>query len=163
MSNLGGGIQGVRRGTGFANSTFSADDAMKRKILRKVIKPNRVVVNNTTILSTAGPFRTALSQGDFLNRIGQKCGGCNQVNDVNSRILRPNLADGISNVNCNTMTCGVTPSQIPLYCGNNKYVSDSSLYTLFKNLSAINKNYNDSSFGGNSNNGSYTFLMRVRR
>jgi hypothetical protein len=88
MSNLGGGIHGVRRGIGFCNTTFGADDAMKRKILRKVLKPNKVVVNNTTIVSTAGPFRTALSQGDFLNRVGQSCGGCNQVNDVNSKILR---------------------------------------------------------------------------
>ena len=163
MSNLGGGIHGVRRGIGFCNTTFGADDAMKRKILRKVLKPNKVQVNGNQVISTAGPFRTAFSQGDFLNRVGQSCGGCNQVNDVNSKILRPKMIDSIRNGDCNTVTSGVTPKDIPLYYGNHKYVCDSSLYTRFKNLSSTNQNYNDSSFGGDNNNGSYTFLMRVRR
>ena len=163
MSNLGGGIQGVRPGVGFCNTTFGAEDAMKRKILRKVLKPNKVIVNGNQVVSTAGPFRTALSQGDFLNRVGQSCGGCNQVNDVNSKVLRPKMIDSISNNDCNTVTSGVTPKDIPLYYGNHKYVCDSSLYTRFKNLSSTNQNYNDSSFGGDSHNGSYTFLMRVRR
>jgi hypothetical protein len=162
MSSLGGGIQGSRPGIGFCNTTFGAEDAMKRKILRKVLKPNKLTVNGNKVVSTAGPFRTALSQGDFLSRVGQSCGGCNQVNDVNSKVLRQNMIDSISNNNCDTVTLGVTPKQIPLYYGNHKYVSDSSLYTKFKNLSATNQNYNDSSFGGDSHNGSYTFLMKVR-
>ena len=163
LTKLGGGVHGARHGIGFCNTTFGADDAMKRKILRKVLKPNKVKVNGNQVVSTAGPFRTAFSQGDFLNRVGQSCGGCNQVNDVNSRILRPKMIDSISNNDCNTVTLGVTPKQIPLYYGNHKYVSDSSLYTKFKNLSSTNQNYNDSSFGGDSHNGSYSFLMRVRR
>lgn len=163
LTKLGGGIHGSRPGIGFCNTTFGAEDAMKRKILRKVLKPNKVTVNNTQIVSTAGPFRTAFSQGDFLNRVGQTCGGSNQVNDVNSKVLRPHMADGITSKDCNTVTNGVTPKDIPLYYGNNKYVSDSSLYTRFKNLSATNQNYNDLSFGGDANNGSYEFLMRVRR
>ena len=163
LTKLGGGLHGSRHGVGFCNTTFGAEDAMKRKILRKVLKPNKVKVNGTQIVSTAGPFRTALSQGDFLNRIGQTCGGCNQVNDVNSRVLRPNMIDSVRNDSCNIVTSGVTPKDIPLYYGNNKYVCDSSLYTRFKNLNATNQNYNDLSFGGNNHNGSYSFLMKVRR
>ena len=163
LTKLGGGIHGVRPGAGFCNTSFGAEDAMKRKILRKVLKPNKVQVNGVQVVSTAGPFRTAFSQGDFLNRVGQSCGGCNQVNDVNSKILRPKMIDSISNNDCNTVTSGVTPKDIPLYYGNHKYVCDSSLYTRFKNLNSTNDTYNDSSFGGDAHNGSYTFLMRVRR
>jgi hypothetical protein len=109
----------------------------------------------------AGPFKASLSQSDPLNRLYQSCGGCNQVHDVNIRI-RLNQ-DGISDSYCDTVTNGFTPRQIPLETGNNKYVHDSSLFTKFKNLSSLNRNYNDISFGGNANNGSYSFLMKVRR
>ena len=44
---------------------------------------------------------------------------------------------------------------------NKEPVKDSSDFTKFKKLEAKNKTYNDSSFGG-SNNGSFTFLNRVR-
>ena len=57
----------------------------------------------------------------------------------------------------------MTPLQLPLESGNSKYVHDSSLFTRFKTLSSINQNFDDTSFGGNKNNGAYSALMRVRR
>jgi hypothetical protein len=146
---------------GFGSTMVGGDVALRRKILRKAFKSNKITVGNTTIKSMAGPFRASLSQGDPLNRLYQSCGGCNQVHDVNIRI-RLNQ-DGISDSYCDTVTNGFTPRQIPLETGNNKYVHDSSLFTKFKNLSSLNRNYNDISFGGNANNGSYSFLMKVRR
>jgi phosphoribosylformylglycinamidine (FGAM) synthase-like amidotransferase family enzyme len=98
--------------------------------------------------------------GDPLGRINQKCGGCNQVNDVNSRLKLKQ--DGVSNESCNLITNGYTPLQIPLSSGNFRYVSDNSLFTRFKGLSSINQNYNDISNGGNNSNGSFEALMRVR-
>lgn len=163
-SILGGGIQGSRPGAGFANTSFSAEDAMKRKILRKSFRSNKVKLSgNTEIRSTAGPFRTAFNQGDVLDRKYQQCGGSNQVNDVNSRVLRLTMGGCVSNKDCGTTTMGVTPREVPLYCGNQKYVSDSSLFTKFKGLASTNQNYNDLSFGGDQSNGSYSSLMRVRR
>lgn len=162
-SILGGGIPGGRHGAGFANTTFCAEDAMKRKILRKAFKTNNIKLNNTTIHSLAGPFRTAFSQGDVLARSYQTCGGPNQVSGVNSMKLRPKMGGCVSRKDCGTVTMGVTPSQVPLYCGNQKYVSDSSLFTKFKGLSMINKNYNDRSFGGDDSHGSASFLLSVRR
>jgi hypothetical protein len=168
VSSLGGGIPGARHGIGFTNTTFGADVSMQRKILRKAFKSNTVkYVDNSGAVqilgrSMSGPFRTAFNQGDVLTRKAQSCGGCNQVNDVNSGKLRPKMADGVSKKDCGTVTCGVTPSQVPLGSGNRNYVSDSSLYTKYRQLSAVNRNYNDSSFGGDANNGSYTFLRRVR-
>ena len=44
---------------------------------------------------------------------------------------------------------------------NNKTVSDSSDFIRYKKLGVKLRTYNDKSFGG-SNNGSYTFIKRVR-
>jgi hypothetical protein len=162
-SVLGGGIPGGRRGAGFANSTFCSEDAMKRKILRKAFKSSKVNLNGTMIPSLAGPFRTAFNQGDVLARNYQTCGGPNQVNDVTSLKLRPKMGGCVSRKDCGTVTKGVTPLEVPLYSGNQKYVSDSSLFTKFKGLAMINKNYNDKSFGGDESHGSYSFLRGVRR
>jgi len=146
---------------GFGSTMVGSDVALRRKILRKAFKSNKITVGDTTIRSMAGPFRASLSQGDPLNRLYQSCGGCNQVHDVNISI-RLNQ-DGISNNSCDIVTNGFTPKQIPLETGNNKYVHDSSLFTKFKNLSSLNRNYNDISFVGNAHNGAYSFLMKVRR
>jgi hypothetical protein len=47
--------------------------------------------------------------------------------------------------------------------GNQHYVYDSSVYTTYKRRLYKNKNYNDSSFVGNDNNGSYTKIMAIHR
>ena len=146
---------------GFGSTMVGSDVALRRKILRKAFKSNKINVNGGTIKSMAGPFRASLSQGDPLNRLYQSCGGCNQVHDVNIRI-RLNQ-DGINDSYCDVATNGYTPKQIPLESGNNKYVHDSSLFTKFKNLSSLNQNYKDISFGGNNSNGAFSALMRVRR
>jgi len=103
------------------------------------------------VRSFAGPFRASMNQGDFLNRVGQSCGGSSQSN-----------SDGMSNKNCGSVKEGISTSEVPLYYGNRVYVSDSSLYTRFKNLDITLKTYNDLSFGGDSSNGSYSFLRKVR-
>jgi hypothetical protein len=162
-SVLGGGLPGGRHGAGFANSSFSSEDAMKRKILRKAFKSNKVKVQDGTIRSLAGPFRSAFSQGDVLSRDYQSCGGPNQVNDVNSSKLRLRMGGSVSRKDCQTLTKGVTPSEVPLYCGNQKYVSDSSLFTKFKGLMMVQKNYNDKSFGGDDSHGSASVLLNIRR
>ena len=148
---------------GYQNTMVGGDVSLKRKILRKAFAPSNKTIGSTIYKSTSGPFRTAFSLGDILSRKNQSCGGCNQVNDVNSRILRPKMGGGVRNDSCNLETNGVTPLQIPLYSGNSKFVADSSLYTRFKDLNSINKNYNDNSFGGDKSNGSYTFIMKARR
>jgi hypothetical protein len=162
-SILGGGVPGGRPGAGFANSSFCSEDAMKRKILRKAFKTNNVSLPNQKIRSMAGPFRTAFNQGDVLARTSQSCGGPNQVTSVNSAKLRLKMGGCVSNKDCGTVTAGVTPKDVPLFCGNQKFVSDSSLFTKFKGLSTINQNYNDKSFGGDDSNGSASFLLKVRR
>jgi hypothetical protein len=146
----------------FGSSDNSSGVALKRRILRKAFNSNRVFVNGAVVAKSAmGSFRAAEHIGDPLGRLYQSCGGCNQVNDVNSRaILRE---DSVSNAYCNVETKGYTPLQIPLHNGNVRYVRDNSLFIRFKGLAAINKNYNDTTNGGDQSNGSYVALMRVRR
>jgi hypothetical protein len=153
---------GNRPLVGFGSTQVGGEIALKRKILRRTFRPDTKLVNGVKVKSSAGPFRTSMNLGDFLSRQYQSCGGCNQVNDVNSRILRSKMGGTVSNGSCNVTTNGITPQQIPLKGGNTKYVSDSSLYTQFKSLESINRNRNDTSFGGNKSNGSYTFLNAVR-
>ena len=148
---------------GYQNTMVGGEVALKRKILRKSFRPNTVSVNGQTVHSTIGPFRSSINLGDFLSRKYQNCGGCNQVNDVNSRIIRSKMGGGIKNDSCSIVTSGVTPLQIPLGTGNSKFVSDSSLFTRFKSLESINRNYNDTTFGGDNSNASYPFLMAARR
>ncbi len=170
-STLGGGMPGGSK-VGFSNTQKDAESALKRKILRKALFKNSKVSYSDgsgkhtvgTGRSLTGPFRASFNQGDVLNRKYQSCGGCNQLNGTNSSILnlRPKTGDGVQSNSCEVATLGVTPRQVPLYSGNSKYVSDSSLFTKFKQLESINSNYNDKSFGGNDHNGSYSFLRNLR-
>ncbi len=166
MSNKVVGAQGFRA-KGLANTTFSAENALKRKILRKAFSSVNVTKPDGTVMgrSIAGPFRTAFHQGDVLNRRYQSCGGANQVNDVTSGIMRLSMGGCVGNQNCGTATLvgsgSVTPREVPLYSGNNRYVSDGSLFTRFKGLASIHRNYNDSSFGGDASSGSQSALRRV--
>jgi len=146
----------------FGSTDNTSDVALKRKILKRAFSSNNVYYNGQIVAkSQVGPFRASQRVGDPLGRLYQSCGGCNQVNDVNSRIKLKQ--DGVSNASCDIVTNGYTPLQIPLETGNSKYVYDNSLFTRFKGLSSINQNYKDISNGGNKSNGAYVALMRVRR
>lgn len=160
VSTLGGGVPGSFK-VGFGNTSVGSDIALKRKVLRKAFKTNKISKANN-IAASCGPFRMANNLGDPLSRQNLSCGGCNQVNDVNSNVLNSKLADGVSNKDCGVTVHGVTPLDVPLQSGNSKFVSDSSLYTKFKHLEAINLTYNDKDPGGDQHNASYSFLNNLR-
>ena len=160
VSKLGGGVPGGRK-VGYSNTMTGADVALKRKVLRKAFKTN-TVKQASNMRAVCGPFRAANNMGDVLGRKNMSCGGCNQVNDTNSNVLNMRKADSVSNSSCNTLVFGVTPSQVPLASGNGKYVANSSDFTRFKHLSAMNLNYNDKSFGGDESNASYSALNNLR-
>jgi hypothetical protein len=61
----------------------------------------------------------------------------------------------------NIKSGGVRNDGGALFTGNPKFVYDGSDYTRYKKIKAVNKTYNDSSFGG-ANNGAYVALNRVR-
>ena len=111
-------------------------------------------VKNLTVAAT--PFRAVNNAGDFLNRQYYTSGGSSQINS-----LRGGLTGW------KTMAGAVQPdpdgSGVPSSTCNVKYVYDSSDYTRFRKLQASNRNYNDSSFGGNLNSGSQSAFRAIRR
>lgn len=159
VSSLGGGKPGQFE-SGYGNTLVGGEVALNRKKLRKAFKGNHVAKAN--VKASCGPFRHAFNLGDPLSRRNMSCGGPNQVNDTNSSILTSNMADSVSSKDCGNVTHGVTPIEVKLKSGNLKFVSDSSLFTEFKHLEAINLNYNDKSGGGDQHNGSYSFLNSLR-
>jgi hypothetical protein len=54
-------------------------------------------------------------------------------------------------------------TSIPAAACNVKYVYDSSDYTTYLKQKAINKNYNDLSYGGNDSSGSQSAYRAARR
>ena len=159
VSRLGGGKPGQFE-SGYGNTLVGGEVALNRRKLRKAFKSNNVKEAN--VKASCGPFRSAYNLGDPLSRKYMSCGGPNQVNDTNSRVLNHKMADSVSSKDCGNVTHNVTPSEVNLKSGNIKYVSDSSLFTQFKHLEAINLNYNDESGGGDQHNGSYSFLNSLR-
>lgn len=159
-SKLGGGTPGKFE-VAMGNTLKGGEVALDRHKLRKAFKTNKIVKAGN-ISSRCGPFRSAGHLGDPLTRKYARCGGCNQVNDVNSRILKHTMADSVSNEDCNMMVRNVTPLEVSLESGNGKFVSDSSSYVNFKHLESINLTYNDKTGGGDEHNGSYSFLNNLR-
>ena len=143
MSSLGGGLQGISvKQT--ANSVRNSDHVMARRILRSSW-------NNSNVTSDRkiGAFRAVNNLGDVLNRQNYSCGGPNQVNS------RPGIHGGIPQQCDGT---GVAAASC-----NPKFVPDSSDYIKFKKQRALSQNYNDSKFGGDESNASYSSMMSVRR
>lgn len=101
-----------------------------------------------------GPFRTAINGGDVVTRnistTNKKYGReSNQVNGNN-----------VSRINANYG--GIDRSGEAMYAGNPKYIYDGSDYTRFRKLQAINRTFNDKSYGGAENNQTQSILRHVR-
>jgi len=111
-------------------------------------------VKNLTVAAT--PFRAVNNAGDLLNRQYYTSGGPSQISS-----LRGGLTGW------KTMAGAVQPhpdkTGIPSSTCNVKYVYDSSDYITFKKLQAVNRNYNNSSFGGNLNSGSQSAFRASKR
>ena len=159
-SKLGGGVPGKFE-VAYGNTMKGGEIALNRRKLRKAFKTNKVAKAGN-ISSLCGPFRSAYQLGDPLGRRNKSCGGCNQVNDVNSNVLSSSRADSVSNADCDVVVYGATTSDVPISSGNGRHVSDSSMFVQFKHLSAMNLTYNDETGGGDNHNGSYSFINNLR-
>ena len=138
MSSLGGNLQGISvKQT--ANSVRNSDQVMARRILRSSW-------NNSNVTSgrKIGAFRAVNNLGDVLNRQNYSCGGPNQVNS------RPGIHGNGGRTGVVAASC------------NPKFVPDSSDYIKFKKQRALSQNYNDSKFGGDQSNASYSAMMRIQ-
>lgn len=142
-------IYNMRTNGHVLNMFFSTSD---RKQVVKSFNSKDLKNNNDTKIALT-PFRVANNAGDLLMRQNYSCGGSNQLS--NSRRRQSNgMFRGGRNDQCDT-------SNVEAASCNPKYVYDSSDYSRFKKLSATQKSFSDTSFGG-SNRGSQSAMRRVR-
>ncbi len=160
-SSLGGGMPGIANkligggansnsGTGMVGGSARSRE---RFTLRNGWNGSAATgrVNNRKVVTS--PFRAVNNAGDLLCREYYCSGGSNQVTTVKNQFGWEILAGSVRHQNDGT--------GIPSASCNTKFVYDGSNYTTFKKMQAINRNYNDKSFGG-SNNASQVSLAFVR-
>jgi hypothetical protein len=118
---------------------------------------------NTNYLAAAAtktfpctPFRAINNSGDLLSRQQYSCGGsCQTPQSVPNVYGLKNHSGHIRN------SCDATGIQ-PSSC-NVKYVTDFSEYVRFQKLRAVNKNYNDFTYGGDIGWTNQSAIRAIRR
>jgi hypothetical protein len=150
--NLGNSIKGISPKQTITNYKGS-DQVMSRKLVVKSWNTAYAtgIVNGKSRIIT--PFRAVNNSGDFLGRVHYNCGGPNPTNAD-----KPGWKSRIRNMFNNCDNTGVPASST-----NVKFVADSSEYSKYKKLRAINANYNDSSFGGDQSHASFVSRMAIHR
>jgi len=127
--------------------------------------PSQLKRNNLKQTITT-PFRAVNNAGDILSRENYSCGGSCQ-----SFQSRPGLSGlkqrfGSVSDSCTPSTAYNTLQlikNIPAAACNVKYVYDSSDYITYLKQRAVNKNYNDYTFGGDQSNASQSAKRAIRR
>ena len=161
-SGLLGGGANSNGGSGMIGSGVRSSD---RNVLRKAFGNNQLSATFgiqsplyyvSTHQTKITPFRAVMAAGDPNGSINKS--PSTLLHSAN-QVQAPRV-QGTQN-NPGGVKYG-SQSEGAFYTGNPKFVYDGSDYTRYKHLKAVNKTYDDSSFGG-SNNGSYVFLTRVRR
>ena len=104
------------------------------------------------------PFRAVNNAGDLLNRVAYTSGGSNQVNTGRIKLS----ANGSARVLGGNIFARPDGSGVPSANTNVKFVYDGSDYTKFKKQQAVNRNYNDYSFGGDIKSNTLIALGKVR-
>ena len=112
------------------------------------------------------PFRAVNNAGDLLSRENYSCGGSCQTFQS-----RPGLKGLRQRFGAIQDTCVPSAAynslqlinNIPAAACNVKYVYDSSDYTTYLKQRAVNKNYNDLTYGGNDSNASQSAIRAIRR
>jgi hypothetical protein len=106
--------------------------------------------------SICTPFRAVNNAGDLLSRQYYSCGGpCQTFQSRPGLFGLKNSFGHIQNL-CDG-------SNVPPASCNIKYVYDSSDYSTYLKQKALNKNYNDSSYGGNRSSTSQSYIRAIRR
>jgi hypothetical protein len=120
--------------------------------------------NLKTTITT--PFRAVNNAGDILSRLNYSCGGSCQ--SFQSRPGMNGLKMRFGSVQSSCIPSAYysdiqLDSRIPAAACNVRYVYDSSDYTTYLKQKAVNKNYNDLSYGGDDSNASQSAVRASRR
>lgn len=116
--------------------------------------------------SITTPFRAVNNAGDLLSRDNYSCGGTCQT--PQSRPGLHGLRTHFGSVQSSCIPSATYSSlqllnNVPAAACNVKYVYDSSDYTTYLKQRAVNKNYNDYSYGGDDSNSSQSAQRAIRR
>ena len=140
----------------FARTRFTLRDAWNTTSYSGSSNPKRIIT----------PFRAVNNAGDLLSRENYSCGGSCQTFQSRPGLNGLRQRFGATSVSCQPSVLWsalqVDP-KIPSSTCNVKYVYDGSDYTKFRRNQAINRNYNDRSFGGNEYNGAQSAIRHIRR
>ena len=153
---LGGGIRGLAP-MPIVVENNSSDFEMTRVTLREVWNNTPLLLSLTkdTGSYACTPFRKKMNAGDILSRVNYSCGGSCQTPQSIPGIYSLRSRIGAIQDKCDR---SLNP---PSAC-NVKYVYDSSDYTTFLKNQAVNRNYNDLSYGGDQSNASFTTIQKMR-
>jgi hypothetical protein len=116
--------------------------------------------------SITTPFRAVNNAGDLLSRENFSCGGSCQT--PQSRPGLHGLRTHFGSVQASCVPSAVYSSlqlldNVPAAACNVKYVYDSSDYTTYLKQRAVNKNYNDLTYGGDDSKSSQSAQRAIRR
>ena len=116
--------------------------------------------------SMVTPFRAVTNSGDLLCRENFSCGGSCQTFQSRPGLHGLKQSFGSVSVSC-TPSAAYNSLQliknIPSATCNVKYVYDSSDYITYLKQKAVNKNFNDFTFGGDQSNASQSAQRAIRR
>jgi hypothetical protein len=124
------------------------------------LKPHNLKKGITT------PFRAVNNAGDLLSRDNYSCGGPCQTfqSRPGLRGLRQNFgAVSKSCIPSSTYNSLQMIKDVPSATCNVRYVYDSSDYTRYLKQMAVNKNYNDLTYGGDQSHASQVAAKAIRR
>lgn len=165
-SNLGGGYNGYSpallgggAGThGGSGMEGGNERSMDRLILRQAWNGQYGSGEVNGRKPSCTPFRLVNNAGDYLSRKNYVSGGSDQVQGrIRSSVY------GAWKLFAGHVQATNDGTGIPSSTCNVKYVYDGSDYTTFKKNQAINRTYNDFSFGGNASSAAQSAWRRVRR
>lgn len=124
------------------------------------------LANSNLKKSITTPFRAVNNAGDLLSRENYSCGGSCQT--FQSRPGLKGLSQRFGSIQSTCFPSAVYSNiqlnnKIPAAACNVKYVYDSSDYITYLKQRAVNKNYNDLSYGGDNYKSSQSAQRAIRR
>ena len=161
---LGGGFKGIMPQSivdhdntdQFARTRFTLRESWNTTSYSGSSNPKRIIT----------PFRAVNNAGDLLSRENYSCGGSCQTPQSRPGLSGLRQKFGSTSVSCQpsvVWSSSQIDPNVPSSTCNVKYVYDGSDYIKFKKNQAINRNYNDRSFGGNDYNASQTNIRHIKR
>jgi hypothetical protein len=112
------------------------------------------------------PFRAVNNAGDLLSRENFSCGGNCQTFQSRPGLRGLKIRFGATSISCTPSSAYNTlqlNSSVPSATCNVKWVYDSSDYVTYLKQRAVNKNFNDLSYGGDNYKTSQSAQRAIRR